>query len=422
MTNDADTGGLLVLRGEDPAARAPGHGRPRRARLHGRPPHVLRERLRLLPRHDGRDRRDLARRRAQRPGEPVGTRAYVRRRGREPLGRVPSRGVPGARRRTPRRRRLPQQRRVPRFLQGVGRLGARVRRRLRVLGRARVGRAGARRRRRRRALDVPLRPLRRALRRRRFPPSGRPRCGAFARSRSWASCARSSPTWPSAAATTRSASCPRPRARRVLPTGTRSRRFPGSATLATDPYWKHWGEPAGPFVRRFAELLRETADRHGVGAQLWVPSFGLDREDIPELEAAIAGAREAGRRRPLDVGLRGLRAHDVARHARRAARLGGGERGAHGSAAGGDDRGGAPRPRRPRPALDARPRPPPERGGRDGSGCGRRGGRRAQRRDRRDRRAHAPRRPADLRRRRHVGSTRRARRRRVRFHLRLATW
>ncbi len=70
--------------------------------------------------------------------------------------------------------------------------------------------------------------------------------------------------------------------------------LPGLATLVTDPYWKHWNESAGPFVSRFARLLRETADRHGVGAQLWVPSFGLTREDIPELAAAIAGAREEG--------------------------------------------------------------------------------------------------------------------------------
>jgi N-acetylmuramic acid 6-phosphate etherase len=70
--------------------------------------------------------------------------------------------------------------------------------------------------------------------------------------------------------------------------------LPGLATLATDPYWKHWDEPAGPFVRRFARLLRETAARHGVGAQLWVPSFGLDGSDVPELEAAVAAAREEG--------------------------------------------------------------------------------------------------------------------------------
>jgi hypothetical protein len=70
--------------------------------------------------------------------------------------------------------------------------------------------------------------------------------------------------------------------------------LPGLTTLATDPYWKHWDEAAEPFVRRFARLLRQTADRHGVGAQLWVPGFGLDRDDIPDLEAAISAAREEG--------------------------------------------------------------------------------------------------------------------------------
>jgi N-acetylmuramic acid 6-phosphate etherase len=68
--------------------------------------------------------------------------------------------------------------------------------------------------------------------------------------------------------------------------------LPGLGTLATDPYWKHWDEAAGSFVRRFAHLLRETADRHGVGAQLWVPSFGLTGDDIPDLESAIAAARK----------------------------------------------------------------------------------------------------------------------------------
>ncbi|HET8892473.1 MAG TPA: N-acetylmuramic acid 6-phosphate etherase [Gaiellaceae bacterium] len=70
--------------------------------------------------------------------------------------------------------------------------------------------------------------------------------------------------------------------------------LPGLTTFATDPYWKHWGEPAGPFVRRFARLLRDTCDRHGVSAQLWLPSFGLARDEIPELEAAVAAAREEG--------------------------------------------------------------------------------------------------------------------------------
>jgi len=68
----------------------------------------------------------------------------------------------------------------------------------------------------------------------------------------------------------------------------------GLATLVTDPYWKHWDGSAEEFVRRFARLLRETADRHGVGTQLWVPSFGLTREDVPDLEAAIIAAREEG--------------------------------------------------------------------------------------------------------------------------------
>jgi N-acetylmuramic acid 6-phosphate etherase len=70
--------------------------------------------------------------------------------------------------------------------------------------------------------------------------------------------------------------------------------LPGLTTFATDPYWKHWNESAGPFVRRFARLLRETCDRHGVGAQLWLPSFGLTAGEIPELEAAVAAARDEG--------------------------------------------------------------------------------------------------------------------------------
>jgi hypothetical protein len=70
--------------------------------------------------------------------------------------------------------------------------------------------------------------------------------------------------------------------------------LPGLTTFATDPYWKHWNEPAGPFVRRFARLLRETCDRHGVAAQLWLPSFGLTRDEIPELEDAVQAAREEG--------------------------------------------------------------------------------------------------------------------------------
>jgi N-acetylmuramic acid 6-phosphate etherase len=70
--------------------------------------------------------------------------------------------------------------------------------------------------------------------------------------------------------------------------------LPGLNVLATDPYWKNFDEEPGSFVGRFARLLAETASRHGVTPQLWVPSFGLTAEDIPELEAAVAATRAAG--------------------------------------------------------------------------------------------------------------------------------
>jgi N-acetylmuramic acid 6-phosphate etherase len=70
--------------------------------------------------------------------------------------------------------------------------------------------------------------------------------------------------------------------------------LPGLDVFATDPYWKNFDEPADAFVGRFAKLLAETAARHGVRPQLWVPSFGLTRDDIPDLEGAIAAAHAAG--------------------------------------------------------------------------------------------------------------------------------
>jgi N-acetylmuramic acid 6-phosphate etherase len=68
----------------------------------------------------------------------------------------------------------------------------------------------------------------------------------------------------------------------------------GLHVFATDPYWKNFDEEPGAFVGRFARLLAETAARHGVRPQLWVPSFGLMRDDIPDLEAAIESTRAAG--------------------------------------------------------------------------------------------------------------------------------
>ena len=70
--------------------------------------------------------------------------------------------------------------------------------------------------------------------------------------------------------------------------------LPGLDVFATDPYWKNFDEEPGAFVGRFAKLLSETAVRHGVRPQLWVPSFGLTGEDIPDLEAAIVATRAAG--------------------------------------------------------------------------------------------------------------------------------
>jgi len=70
--------------------------------------------------------------------------------------------------------------------------------------------------------------------------------------------------------------------------------LPGVDVFATDPYWKNFGEGAESFVARFAQLLAETSARHGVQPQLWLPSFGLTRDDIPDLEAAVAATRAAG--------------------------------------------------------------------------------------------------------------------------------
>jgi len=70
--------------------------------------------------------------------------------------------------------------------------------------------------------------------------------------------------------------------------------LPHLSVLATDPYWKNFAESADSFVGRFARLLAETAARHDVEAQMWLPSFGLTRADIPDLEAAVLATRAAG--------------------------------------------------------------------------------------------------------------------------------
>lgn len=70
--------------------------------------------------------------------------------------------------------------------------------------------------------------------------------------------------------------------------------LPHLSVLATDPYWKNFDESAESFVGRFARLLAETAARHDVEAQMWLPSFGLTRADIPDLERAVRATRAAG--------------------------------------------------------------------------------------------------------------------------------
>src|SRR5436190_727911 len=63
-----------------------------------------------------------------------------------------------------------------------------------------------------------------------------------------------------------------------------------------------WDEPAWMVpehvgiedASRWTCRCHHCAERHGVRSQLWVPCFGLTKEEIPELDAAIAAAREEG--------------------------------------------------------------------------------------------------------------------------------
>ena len=323
------------------------------ARVLGRAAHVLRERLRLLPRHDGRDRRDLARRRADRAREPVGARAYLRRRGREPLGRLPSRGVPGAGRRAASRGRLPQQRRVPRLLQGVGRLGARVRRRLGLLGRACVGRPRARGRRRRCALDLPLRSVCRTLRRA-DPGRAHARGAGLSRGVGRRLSARDARARHRARRLERDLPAAldggHAGARRLERGRLAARLDDARRPIRTGSTGTSSAESVRAPVRPAPTRDRGPPRRHGaaLGAQLRPHARGHPRPRSCDL-----GSARGRSRRPLDVGVRGLWPHDVSRDTRRAAGLGRGERGPHGPAPDRDDGSRASGPRRPRPPLDA---------------------------------------------------------------------
>ena len=142
-----------------------------------------------------------------------------------------------------------------------------------------------------------------------------------------------------------------------------------------------------------------------------LPSFGLTREEIPELESAIAATRAAG---IDDVWTWGYEAcgNDEARDARRAARLGGGDEGADRRSP--NDRAAPCRAARPRSPPDGGARAPDQRRGPHSCERGRRRSRCDRRGDRHDRRTPRGWWTARLRRRRVVGPRGPGRRGRVR--------
>jgi hypothetical protein len=70
--------------------------------------------------------------------------------------------------------------------------------------------------------------------------------------------------------------------------------MPGLDTLATDPYWKAFGQPARDFVGGFARLVSDLGEEHGVNGQIWIQGFGLGPDDADDIRAAVEAARRAG--------------------------------------------------------------------------------------------------------------------------------
>jgi hypothetical protein len=70
--------------------------------------------------------------------------------------------------------------------------------------------------------------------------------------------------------------------------------IPGLRTLSTDPYWKVFGEPAGPYVGKFSELTARLAAENGLTPQIWIQGFGLGPDDESDIVAAVDAARSAG--------------------------------------------------------------------------------------------------------------------------------
>jgi N-acetylmuramic acid 6-phosphate etherase len=70
--------------------------------------------------------------------------------------------------------------------------------------------------------------------------------------------------------------------------------LPGLDTLATDPYWAAFQQPADPWVSEMASRLVTTSAAHGVTPQLWIQGFRLGPEDEDGIRTAVAAARAAG--------------------------------------------------------------------------------------------------------------------------------
>jgi N-acetylmuramic acid 6-phosphate etherase len=70
--------------------------------------------------------------------------------------------------------------------------------------------------------------------------------------------------------------------------------LPGLDVLATDPYWRAFGQPVEPFVRSFSERVGRLGKLHDVAPQIWIQGFGLGPEDDDDIRSAVAAARAAG--------------------------------------------------------------------------------------------------------------------------------
>jgi hypothetical protein len=70
--------------------------------------------------------------------------------------------------------------------------------------------------------------------------------------------------------------------------------MPGLDTLATDPYWKAFRQPAHEFVGGFARLVSDLVMEHGVNGQIWIQGFGLGPEDADDIRGAVEVARGTG--------------------------------------------------------------------------------------------------------------------------------